>query len=75
MEHVQRSERSSSAGIPELDQIVLTPRYEQAHRWAPLDALDVPSVAGKDALLSALRERPDPHSRVVTGGGESFIVR
>src|SRR6266851_1491731 len=57
------------------DQIILVPRYEQAHRWVPLDALDVPSVAGKDALLSTLCERPDPHRRVVTGGGESFIVR
>ena len=73
--YVQHCERGSSAGIPELDQIVLTPRYEQAHRWVPLDALDVPSVAGKDPLLSTLRERPDPHHRVITGGGESFILR
>ena len=72
---VQRRERGSSAGIPELDQIVLTPRYEKAHRWVSLDELDVPSVASKDALLSTLCERPDLHRRVVTGGSESFIVR
>jgi len=72
--YVQHCERGSSAGIPELDQIVLAPQYEQAHRWVPLDELDVPSVAGKDALLTTLHERPDPHSRVMTGRGESFIV-
>jgi hypothetical protein len=40
----------------------------------PLDAFDVPSVAGKDALLSALRERPDPYRRVITGSGKLCVI-
>jgi len=58
--HLQRHERGSSSGIPDLDQIVLAARHKEAHCWVPLDAFDIPSVAGEDALLSTLHERPDP---------------
>ena len=71
---VQRGERSPSAGIPELDEIVLAPRHEQTHRWVPLDALDVPSMACKDTFLAALRKGPNAHGRVVTGCGEACVV-
>ena len=45
----------------------------------PFDPFDIPSVAGKDTLLSesTLRERPDPCSRVITsitGCGKSCAV-
>jgi hypothetical protein len=72
--YVQRDERGSSSGIPELDQIVLAARHKVAHCWVLLDAFDVPSVAGEDALLSTLRERPDPHRRVITGSGKSCVI-
>jgi hypothetical protein len=58
--HWQRHKRGSSLGIPELDQIVLAARHKEAHCWVPLDVFDVTSVAGKEALLSTLRERLDP---------------
>lgn len=72
--YVQRCEPGSGAGIPELDEIIFAARDKQAHRWVPFDALDVPSVAGKNTLLTALRERPDAHGRVVTGCGEACVV-
>lgn len=74
MIYVQRREPGPSAGIPELDEIVLAARYKQAHRWVPLDALDVPSMAGKDALLAALRKGPNAHGSVITGSGEARVV-
>lgn len=73
--YVQRRERSPSAWIPELDEIVLASRHEQAHRWVPLNALDVPSMAGKDTFLSALRKGPNAHGRVITGCGKACVVR
>ena len=72
--YTQCRERGSSAGIPELDEIVLAAGHEQAHRRMPLDALDVPSVTRKDAFLSTLGERPDAHGRVVAGCGEALVV-
>jgi hypothetical protein len=72
--HLQRHECGSSSRIPELDQIVLAARYKEAHCWVPLDAFDIPSAAGKDALLLTLRERQDPHGRVITGSGKSCVI-
>ncbi len=42
----------------------------------PFEPFDIPSVAGKDTLLSesTLRERSDPRSRVITGCGKSCVV-
>jgi len=40
----------------------------------PLDAFDVTFVAGKDVLLSTLREGLDPHGRVITGSGKSCVI-
>jgi hypothetical protein len=45
-----------SAGIPELDEIVLAARHEKAHRRMPFNTLDVPSMASKDKFLPALRK-------------------
>jgi len=70
----QRHGRGSSSGIPELDQISLAARHKEAHFWVPLDAFDVTSAAGKDALLSTLSERLDPNSRVITGRGKSCVI-
>ena len=75
MTYVQSRESSPSARIPEFDEIVLAARHEQAHRWVPFNALDVPSMASKDTLLAALRKGPDAHGRVVAGCGEAFVVR
>ena len=33
----------SISGIPELDQIVLSARHKEVHRWVPFDAFDVPT--------------------------------
>jgi hypothetical protein len=71
---IQRRKRSPSAGIPELDEIVLTARHEKTHRRMPFNTLDVPSMASKDTFLAALRKGPDAHGRVVTSGGEAVIV-
>ena len=73
--YAQRRERNPSAGIPEIDEIFLAARHEQAHRWVPFIALDVPSMAGKDAFLAALRNGPCVHGRAVGGYGETYIVR
>jgi hypothetical protein len=55
--------------------IVFAVRHEQAHRWVPLDALDTPPTASKDAFLGALRKGPDAHNtRVVAGRGEERVV-
>ena len=40
----------------------------------PLDALDIPSVPGKDTLLAAFCERPDAHGRIVTGSREALVI-
>jgi hypothetical protein len=69
-----RRKRSPSAGIPELDEIVLAARHEKAHCWMPLNTLDVPSMASRDTFLAALRKGPNAHGRVVTCGGEAVIV-
>ena len=72
---IQRCKRSPSAGIPELDEIVLAARHKKTHCRMPFNALDVPSMASEDTFLAALREGPNAHGRVVTGGGEAVIVR
>ena len=41
----------------------------------PFNALDVPSMAGKDTFLATLRKRPDAHGRVIAGCGETCVVR
>jgi hypothetical protein len=71
---VQRRKCSPSAGIPELDEIVLAARHEKAHRWMPFNTLDVPSMASKDTFLAATRKGPNAHGRIVTCGGEAVIV-
>ena len=71
---IQRRKPSPSAGIPELDEIVLATRHEKAHRRMPFDTLNVPSMASKDTFLAALRKGPNAHSRVVTSGGKAVIV-
>ena len=71
---IQRRKRSPSAGIPELDEIVLAARHEKTHRRMPFNTLDVPSMASKDTFLATLRKGPNAHGRVVTGGGEALIV-
>ena len=42
----------------------------------PFDPFDIPSVVGKDTLISGstLRERSDPRSRVVTGCGKYGVI-
>lgn len=71
----QCCERGASARVPELDEVVFAPRYEQPHSRVPLDALDVPPVAGEHALFAALGEGPHAHGRVVARSGEPCIVR
>lgn len=71
---IQRRKRSPSAGIPELDEIVLAARHEKTHRRMPFNTLDVPSMTSKNTFFAALRKRPNAHGRVVTGGGEAVIV-
>ena len=73
--YVQRRERSPSAGIPEIDEIVFATRHEQAHRWVSFNALDVPSMAGKDAFLVGLRKGPYSHGGVVGGCGKTCVIR
>jgi hypothetical protein len=58
-----------------IDEIILAARYKQAHGWVPLDALDVPSVAGKNTLFPAFCNRPDAYSRVVAGSSEALVIR
>ena len=72
--YIQRRKRSPSAGIPELNEIVLAARHEKTHRRMPFNTLDVPSMAGKDTFLTALCKGPNAHGRVVTRGGEAVIV-
>ena len=73
---VQRRERSSSTGTPEtcFDCPCCSARlgHEQARRWVPFKALDFPSMAGDDTLLTA---RPDAHGRVAAGCGKTCVLR
>ena len=71
---IQRRKRSPSAGIPELDEIVLAARHEKTHRRMPFNTLDVPPMASKDTFLAALRKGPNAHGRVVTGSGKAVII-
>jgi hypothetical protein len=74
MRYVQRFERGSRARVPELDEIVLAARHQESHRGVPLDAFDVPPMAGQDPFLPTFRKRPDAHGRVVAGRGETLVV-
>src|SRR6266508_6206793 len=40
----QCRENSACSWIPEFDLVVFTSRYEEALRWMPFDALDVPTM-------------------------------
>ena len=71
---IQRRKRGPSAGIPELDEIVLAARHEKTHRRMPFNTLDIPSVASKDTFLTTLRKGPNAHGRVVAGRGETLVV-
>jgi len=66
---MERRKRSPSAGIPELDEIVLAARHEKTHRRMPFNTLDVPSMAGKDTFLAAFRKGRDVYSGAVAGCG------
>jgi hypothetical protein len=46
--YVQHCERHSGSGIPELDQILLAPRHEKAHRWVALDEAERQPVPGHE---------------------------
>ena len=70
----QCCECGASARVPELDEVVFTPRHEQPHSRVPLDALDVPPVSGEYALFAALGKGPHAHGRVVARSGEPRVV-
>ena len=61
---IQCRKRSPSAGIPELDEIVLAARHKKTYRRVPFNALDVPSMASKDTFLAALCKGPNAHGTV-----------
>ena len=71
---VVRCEIAARPWVPELDEIVLAPRHDQALVRMPVDTLDIPSVTLEALFLSRFLKRPNFHCAVVTCAHEPAVV-
>lgn len=71
---VVRCEIAARPWVPELDEIVLAPRHNQALVRMPVDTLDIPSVTLEALFLSRFLKRPNFHCAVVTRAHEPAVI-